>query len=109
VANYAGRGRKFAGLAIEALEDQWRTCLRAMADDPLEKQHRDLRGDLEAEFDLRELDPPYDSAKVDLDRFFAEADKLIEQRMADPEERERMIDDMHADLDAFREGTENSN
>lgn len=110
-ADYIARGRKFASLSLKDLTDQWRGSIKAMADEPSQKAHRDHHTDYGAEFQLRGLDEPYDDpvAKAELERFMSATRRIIESRLSDPDERERIEDEIGADLKLFLDGTDNAN
>jgi hypothetical protein len=110
-ADYVARGRKFSALPLNDLTDQWRDSITAMANEPSQKVHRDHHTDYGAEFQLRGLDEPYDDpvAKAELERFMSATRRIIESRLSDPDERERIEDEIGADLKAFLSGTENAN
>jgi len=99
LAVYVSRGRKFGALTIDAVEDGWHATMKAMSLAPSERAHRDLNSEYEAELELRGSKPPFDSAKEDVERYLAATKKIIEQRMADPDEWERMEDDLVRDLE----------
>ena len=103
LADYISHGRKFGALTIDAVEDGWRATMKAMSFAPSERAHRDLNSEYEAELELRGSKPPFDSAKEDVERYLAATKKIIEQRMADPDEWERMKDDLVRDLRSFRD------
>jgi hypothetical protein len=108
-ADYVSRGRRFGKLAMEAVEDGWRASMRAMSLAPAERVHWDLTSDYEAELELRGSKPPYGPAKEDVDRFLAATERIIDELMSDPEERERIENDMAKDLESFRKDRDNAN
>jgi hypothetical protein len=103
LADYVSRGRKFGALTIDAVEDGWRTTMKAMSLAPSEPAHRDLNSEYEAELELRGSTPPFDTAKEDVERYLAATKKIIEHRMADTDEWKRMKDDLVRDLTSFRD------
>jgi hypothetical protein len=103
VADYVSRGRKFGALTIDAAEDGWRATMKAMSLAPSERVLRDLNSDYEAELELRGSKAPFDSAKEDVERYLAATRKIIEQRQADPDEWERMEDELFRDLKSFQD------
>ena len=70
---------------------------------PSERAHRDLNSDYEAELELRGSKSPFDSAKEDVDRYIAATQKIMEQRKADPDEWERLEDELVRDLESFQD------
>jgi hypothetical protein len=110
-ADYIARGRKYSALPLNDLTDQWRDSIKAMADEPNQKVHGDHNADYGAEFRLRGLAEPYDDpvARTDLERFLGATRRIIESRLSDPDERERIESDIDADLKALFDGTENAN
>jgi hypothetical protein len=58
---------------------------------------------------LRGSKPPFDSAKEDVDRYFAVTKRIIDELMSDPGERERIEHDMAKDLESFRKDQDNAN
>ena len=103
VADYVSRGRKFSALTIDAVEGGWRATMKAMSLAPSERAHRDLNSDYEAELELRGSKSPFDSANEDVDRYIAATQKIIEQRKADPDEWERLEDELVRDLASFQD------
>ena len=71
LADYVSRGRKFGALTIDAVEDGWRTTMKAMSLAPSEPAHRHLNSEYEAELELRGSKPPFDTAKEDVERYLA--------------------------------------
>jgi hypothetical protein len=82
-----------------------------MADEPSQKAHRDYHADYGAEFQLRGLAEPYEDpiAKAELERFMSATRRIIESRMSDPDERERIEDEIGADIKAFQDRADNAN
>lgn len=103
VADYVSRGQKFSALTIDAVEDGWRATMRAMSFSPSERAHRDLNSDYEAELELRGSKSPFDSAREDVDRYVAATRKIMERRKADPDEWERLEDELVRDIASFQD------
>jgi hypothetical protein len=109
LADYVSRGRRFGKLTLDAVEDGWRASMKAMSLAPAKCLYRDLNSDYEAELDVRGSHPPFDSAKEDVDRYFAATKRIIDELMSDPEERERIEHDMAKDLESFLKDQDNAN
>jgi hypothetical protein len=109
LADYVSRGRRFGKATMDAVEDGWRASMKAMSLAPAERVHRDLNNDYEAELDLRGSKLPFDSAKEDVGRYLAATKRIIDELMSDPEERERIEDDMAKDLELFLKDQDNAN
>lgn len=100
-ADYIQRGRRFAGLSDADLVAKWFTVLRAMADAPLDPSCLAETIDVEAELDLRHIEPPYDQVQPELDRWFAATEDLFHAIERDPEMARELRDDIVAQLLAF--------
>jgi hypothetical protein len=79
VRHYLARGRRFANLDQDALNDYWIAAYRELL------HHRDLNherdyDDLSAEFELRKLELPYEQVK-----HIFEADLAAARRQLEPE------------------------
>ena len=96
IRGYLGRGRLLAGLPVESLRAQWIDTYLAVR--VLEDEDRDdeLR-DLETEFDLRGLVPPFSLVVAEAARFRERFQKEWRNRKPDPvvlERTERELDDL---------------
>ena len=59
VRDYAGRGRSLEGAPIDQLRGEWVALMRAWVTNPHEFRNP-KRADIESEFTLRGLEPPYE-------------------------------------------------
>jgi hypothetical protein len=109
MADYVSRGRRFGKAPTDAVEDGWRASMKAMSLAPMERVHWDLNYDYEAELELRGAKPPFGPAKEDVDRYLAATQRIVDELMSDPEERERIENDMAKDLELFRKDQDNAN
>jgi hypothetical protein len=75
VADYTDRGRKFGPLSDEDLCARFVEVFRKFADNPADWDSRAIKSDLEAEFQLRNREIPFDLIREDFERL---KDKLLE-------------------------------
>lgn len=108
-ADYCQRGCRFAGLSDADLVARWFTVFRAMADAPLDPSCRAETIDVEAELDLRNIEPPYDQVQPELDRWLAATDAVWQAIQRDPEMASDLMDQMIMELRAFEEARIRSN
>jgi hypothetical protein len=109
MADYVSRGRRFGKATTDAVADGWRASMKAMSLAPMERVHWDLNSDYEAELELRGSKAPFGPAKEDVDRYLAATKRIIDELMSDPEERERIENDMAKDLESFQKDQDNAN
>ena len=98
-ANYTARGRAFASLSDQELRAQWSEAFRRVAADIRDYESMKAWGDLNAEYDLRGVEPPYDSERIAWDRFREAIREMMEEiRTTDPGWYEQinkgLVDDM---------------
>ncbi len=94
---YLQRGRPYAALAIKELSETWLTGLRAFLNDPgNDRVHKDAN----AEFALRNLEPPYDDAKAEIEALVAKARSMV----ADARARDRISESIAATIEKWAKG-----
>ena len=107
-ADYIQRGCRFAPLSDGDLVAKWFASFKSMADTPLEPSGLAEHDDIEAEMELRNIEPPYDRCP-DFERFMAATDVELQAIRRDPERLGEMMDRLVADLRAFEEARDNAN
>ena len=101
-ADYVRRGRAFRGLTDADLAGAWVAAFKAYSHNPAAAPFRLAFKDLGAEHDLRQIDPPFDLVREDLERFRAAAQQVFEQLIADPGHLQEVERDLQVDLSSFR-------
>lgn len=95
-ANYLTRGRKHRSLSDAELGAKWVEAYRSWANDTSNPEALIAENDLQAEFDLRRLDPPVDLVRDERTKLFA---KVVEV-LSDPEEGRRIGRELAEELEA---------
>jgi hypothetical protein len=96
VRGYLGRGRLLAGLPVQSLRAQWIEAHLAVRVLRAAHREQELR-DLETEFDLRGLAPPYPLVAADAARFRERFETEWRKRKPDPvvlERTEQELDEL---------------
>lgn len=101
IVDYMQRGARFAPLSDDDLVAQWLTALSAMADAPLDQSCYAGFVDVEAEMNLRNIVPPRDRGRPELERWMAATDIAIQAFTRDPEQRSELTERMIAEWLAF--------
>jgi hypothetical protein len=102
-ADYLGRGRAHRGLTDADLSRTWVAAFRAYSHNPdPTRPPRSALKDLEAELNLRQIEPPFDAVREDIKRLTAGAMQVLEQLKASPEHFEEFERDLQLDLISFR-------
>ena len=81
IRQYISRGRGFEHLNIEALKQRWISAFKALASDIENYQALYEYFDVDAEFQLRKIEPPRDTVKADTEKLIA----AIPSKAEDPE------------------------
>jgi len=98
LADYAARGRKHQGLTHEDLTTGWLHAFRRMADDVRDPERRAIEEDFKSELLLRKSEPPYNMVREEFERFIAETDRAIQDRLF----QMRVSDDFLKSIDKWR-------
>jgi len=102
-ADYVRRGRAHRGLTDADLAGAWVAAFRAYSHNPdPARPSRSALEDLEAELNLRRMDPPFDAVREDLGRLKTAAMQVWEQRKAAPEHFAEVERDLQLDLISVR-------
>ena len=109
LADYVSRGRRFGKATMDDVEDGWRASIKEISLGPACRANRDFNNYYEAELDLHGSKLLFNSAKEDVGRYLAATKRIIDELMSDPEERERIEDDMAKDLELFLKDQDNAN
>jgi hypothetical protein len=78
IQNYVNRGRLLENIPEETLAEDWVSLMRAWAAAP-EMGQDPRRRDIEAEYSLRGVQPPYALVKAEMDVLARRAAELIQQ------------------------------
>jgi len=108
VANYVQRGRKNKGLSNDALFEEWKQAMRSMAKDPHDSKLRALEQDLASEIEVRGLVAPYAEVKDAIELLVSRAEEQYRKVQEDPEEYERVNEELEQDLAEFKEKRDRS-
>jgi hypothetical protein len=68
---YLEEGRRFKSLSDTDLRSQWISAWRRRAASPTNPDIGKLADDLEAEMEIRKIEPPHDEVKAELEAFIA--------------------------------------
>jgi hypothetical protein len=110
LANYAARGRKFESLSDDQLTDHFGETFRKLADDPAKWEYRALTKDLVAEFQMRNIEPPYDLVSEEFDRVCeAVLRHLDRMKKEDPDRYAEMNREVARDFARFLSERDRSN
>jgi hypothetical protein len=102
-ADYVRRGRAHRGLTDADLSGAWVAAFRAYSHNPdPARPSRSALEDLEAELNLRQIDPPFDAVREDLERLKTAAMQVWEQLKATPEHFAEVERDLQLDLISFK-------
>jgi hypothetical protein len=102
-ADYVRRGRAHRGLTDADLVAAWVAAFGAYSLDPdPARPPRSALNDFEAELNLRQIDPPFDAVREDLERLSAAAMHVFEQLKAAPDQHAEFERDLQLDLISFK-------
>jgi len=102
-ADYVRRGRAHRGLTDADLAGAWVAVFRAYSHNPdPARPSRSALEDLEAELNLRRMDPPFDAVREDLERLKTAAMQVWEQLKAAPEHFAEVERGLQLDFISFR-------
>jgi hypothetical protein len=102
-ADYVTRGRAHRGLTDADLAGAWSAAFGAYSHNPdPARPFRSALEDLEAELNLRQIDPPFEAVREDLERLKAAAMQVWEQLKAAPEHFAEVQRDLQLDLISFK-------
>lgn len=101
IAEYVQRGRKYGPLGDDRVIAKWLAGIKALADAPGDQACYAEHEDIEAELALRKIDPPYDEAQPDLDRYMESSEAVIRTIEADPDSPQNREDVLRENLRAF--------
>ncbi|PVE24311.1 hypothetical protein DC522_11625 [Microvirga sp. KLBC 81] len=101
VRDYASRGRSLEKTSIERLQGEWIALVRAWVTNPHEHSNPQ-RADIEAEFTLRGLEPPYEMVKDEFEAIIGFASNTMEN--LDDIEKDRINDEIADELAEFLVG-----
>jgi hypothetical protein len=102
-ADHVRRGRAHRGLTDADLSGAWVAAFRVYSHNPdPARPSRLALEDLEAELNLRQIDPPFDAVREDLERLKTAAMQVWEQLKATPEHFAEVERDLQLDLISFK-------
>jgi len=87
MARYARDGRRHGGLDGVALEIAWVRATRAMAVDVGNSAARERQHELEAEYRLRRMEPPYHLVTAEIAAYAKGAEQMLVEMVRDDPER----------------------
>ena len=109
-ADYASRGRVFKPLTDQQLAEKWVSTFRDMADAPDDQALRALETDLRSEFRLRNIEPPHEQIKSEMDRLVAHLSSRFEKlERDDPDRFTEMNEEMEQDIADLKARMKRSN
>jgi hypothetical protein len=108
MADYLRRGRKYRPLTDDDLIAKWLASVKAMADAPGDPSCHVENDDAEAELALRKIDPPYEAAEPDFDRYMEVSEAAIRGIKADPKKLKDLKAGLVEDLRAFQDERDRS-
>jgi hypothetical protein len=95
IADYASRGRLYERLTDGELAEKWIHAFKLFADAPSDERRRAIEIDLKAEFRLRNIEPPYDQVRPEINRIVDDMSSGFETiKRDDPD----MIDEMNEEF-----------
>ena len=95
IADYANRGRVYERLTDGELAQKWIQAFRLFANAPSDERRRAIEIDLKAEFRLRNIEPPYDQVRPEINRIVDDMSSGFETiKRDDPD----MIDEMNEEF-----------
>jgi hypothetical protein len=110
IADYASRGRSYKSLTDDQLSRQWIAAFKNFADDRSDHGRRATEMDLKAEFQLRNIEPPYDVVKPEIDRVVEGMSCDFEKMTRDdPEKVDEMTEGMEDDIADLKARMKRSN
>jgi hypothetical protein len=110
LAGYVARGRKFASLSNDGLTQRFVEVFRKVADNPANREHRAIKSCLEAEFQLRNINVPYELIAEDFERLRGLLiEHLNTMEREDPERYAEMNQEIACDFEQFLNERFNSN
>lgn len=95
-ADYLTRGRKYRTLSDAELSAKWVEAYRAWAYDTSNPDALTAENDLQAEFNLRSIDPPFDLVRDEQKKVAAE----VAEALSDPEEKRRLGRELAEEIEA---------
>src|SRR5262249_49398567 len=87
---YVKAGRRYRSLSQEELFGHWVAVYRRLASDPFCESDRQTSTDLEGEFQLRQLEPPFDLVKHEVEVFGVAVMARMGEITKDPTESARI-------------------
>jgi hypothetical protein len=95
-------------LSNDALFEEWKQAMRSMAKDPHDSKLRALEQDLASEIEVRGLVAPYAEVKDAIELLVSRAEEQYRKVQEDPEEYERVNEELEQDLAEFKEKRDRS-
>ena len=110
IADYASRGRFHKRLTDDQLSATWIAAFRNFADDRNDRGRRAIEMDLKAEFQLRNMEPPYDLVKPEIDRVVEDmSSDFAKMKRDDPDAVDEMSEEMEYELADLKARMKRSN
>jgi len=99
---YARRGRRLKEAAAEKLKDGWKIAFKKYAAAPTDPMWRLVVGELQAEMELRGVEPPFEDVKPEMDALTALAQKVAQEILADPIRTQEIGEGLLEDIEAMK-------
>ena len=110
IADYASRGRLYKRLTDGELAEKWIHAFRLFADAPSDERRRAIEIDLKAEFQLRNIEPPYDQVRSEINRIVDSMSSGFEaMKRDDPDAVDEMNEEFQQDIADLKARIKQSN
>ena len=110
IADYASRGRIYERLTDGELAEKWIHTFRLFADAPSDERRRAIEIDLKAEFQLRNIEPPYDQVRSEINRIAENMSSGFETMKRDhPDAVDEIYEEFQQDLADLKARIKQSN
>src|SRR5262245_10602077 len=110
IADYASRGRLYERLTDGELAEKWIYTFRLCADAPSDQRRRATEIDLKADFQLRNIEPPYDQVTQEINRFVENMSSGFEtMKRDDPDAVDEIYEEFQQDIADLKARIKQSN
>ncbi len=103
--DYLKRGRSLAAAQLETLNSRWVYLMRSWAEDVRGKADHREREDIEAELQLRKVEPPFDLVKGAMATLRQKSKQAMAELQRDPERLAREERDLAEKIKSFEAAT----
>jgi hypothetical protein len=110
IADYASRGRIYERLTDAELAEKWIHAFRLFADAPSDERRRAIEIDLKAEFQLRNIEPPYNQVRLEINRIVENMSSGLEtMKRDDPDAVDEINEEFQQDVADLKARIKQSN